>query len=430
MNMAAISEPNTMIPATAATQKMRPRRREVVQGIPREPLTEEEPDRGRDRDDFEPIATFPCSGPEAKLIETTRAPTSYRRRIPPRLSTGSLVSFTWLGTKDHEHEAAAGERKGDEEHRAPPEVFEQGARDQRAQGGDRAPDRRPQRDRRGTSLARPQRGDQRERRRIRRARGEPTQDPSHDNTLVRRAQAASNRPAPKATRRGRASTCVRSGHPRAPSYNTDTARPNEYPTATRSREVCDTSNALPMSGRRRWRQRVQVATAATRMKGAEDQPRAREPGGRRWAVVCRRPRLCPPASFRPGAESRACFDGFGAGAHAQLARCPEWPGSSRRCGTRSAPRRSLRSSGASAGTGHSHLGGGQWGCRQAHRDRRGVRHALDLAEPFRQHPRVGLPGEDAVTSCSSIRVVFTSPRSRAALRWRAWRRRSGSARRR
>jgi hypothetical protein len=33
-----------------------------------------------------------------KLIEMIRVPTSTAERIPPRLSTGSVVSLTWLGT--------------------------------------------------------------------------------------------------------------------------------------------------------------------------------------------------------------------------------------------------------------------------------------------------------------------------------------------
>ncbi len=34
-----------------------------------------------------------------KLIERIRAPTSTTETIPPRLSTGSVASLTWLGTK-------------------------------------------------------------------------------------------------------------------------------------------------------------------------------------------------------------------------------------------------------------------------------------------------------------------------------------------
>jgi hypothetical protein len=37
-------------------------------------------------------------GTGAKLIERISAPTRTTDRIPPRLSTGSVVSLTWLGT--------------------------------------------------------------------------------------------------------------------------------------------------------------------------------------------------------------------------------------------------------------------------------------------------------------------------------------------
>src|SRR5262249_25417331 len=45
-----------------------------------------------------PIETVPSLGTEAKLIDTMRAPTRTAEMMPPRLSTGSLVSLTWLGT--------------------------------------------------------------------------------------------------------------------------------------------------------------------------------------------------------------------------------------------------------------------------------------------------------------------------------------------
>ena len=38
------------------------------------------------------------SGTGAKLIDRTSAATRTTDRIPPRLSTGSLASLTWLGT--------------------------------------------------------------------------------------------------------------------------------------------------------------------------------------------------------------------------------------------------------------------------------------------------------------------------------------------
>ncbi len=46
-----------------------------------------------------PIARAPSFGTGAKLMPSTSPPTSTTERIPPRLSTGSVVSLTWLGTK-------------------------------------------------------------------------------------------------------------------------------------------------------------------------------------------------------------------------------------------------------------------------------------------------------------------------------------------
>ena len=76
-----------------------------------------------------------------------------RRRAAPRgcrpgCRPGSVVSFTCAGTnRTRQHQRDRGERQRDEEHRAPPEVLEQRAGDQRAERGDGAAECRPQRDR-------------------------------------------------------------------------------------------------------------------------------------------------------------------------------------------------------------------------------------------------------------------------------------------
>ena len=44
------------------------------------------------------MAAVSALGTGAKLIARISAPTRTTERIPPRLSTGSSVSFTWLGT--------------------------------------------------------------------------------------------------------------------------------------------------------------------------------------------------------------------------------------------------------------------------------------------------------------------------------------------
>ena len=68
--------------------------------------------------------------------------------MPPRLSTGSVDSLTWAGTNFQaitERDDRQGQ--GDEEDRAPPEVLQQPARDQRAQRRDGFAEGGPQGDR-------------------------------------------------------------------------------------------------------------------------------------------------------------------------------------------------------------------------------------------------------------------------------------------
>ncbi len=45
------------------------------------------------------LARAPLPGTGAKLIASTSTATSSMDRTPPRLSTGSVVSLTWAGTK-------------------------------------------------------------------------------------------------------------------------------------------------------------------------------------------------------------------------------------------------------------------------------------------------------------------------------------------
>ena len=46
-----------------------------------------------------PTASAPLFGTGAKLMPSTSAATSRTDNTPPRLSTGSVVSLTWAGTK-------------------------------------------------------------------------------------------------------------------------------------------------------------------------------------------------------------------------------------------------------------------------------------------------------------------------------------------
>jgi hypothetical protein len=45
-----------------------------------------------------PNASAPAFGTAAKLMPRTTAATRITERTPPRLSTGSVPSFTWAGT--------------------------------------------------------------------------------------------------------------------------------------------------------------------------------------------------------------------------------------------------------------------------------------------------------------------------------------------
>ena len=95
MNMAANSEPNTMIPATAATQKTRrPATCRSYRGFRARRCRMKNAIAAAAATIPSPIATVPSFGTEAKLIETMRAPTKIADTMPPRLSTGSLVSLT------------------------------------------------------------------------------------------------------------------------------------------------------------------------------------------------------------------------------------------------------------------------------------------------------------------------------------------------
>jgi hypothetical protein len=79
-----------------------------------------------------------------------------------------------------------GQRQRDQEDRAPPELLEQSARDHGAEGRNSAPDARPQRDRLRAPRSRPERRDQRERRRERHAGGQPAEDASDEKDVVGR----------------------------------------------------------------------------------------------------------------------------------------------------------------------------------------------------------------------------------------------------
>ena len=122
---------------------------QVVQRVRGAALADDEGDqRGDARGRRGPSASVPLFGTGAKLIARISAPTRTTDRMPPRLSTG-VGRLVDVGRHERNamHERDDGERQRDEEHRAPPELLEQGAGDERAERGDAAADRRPQRDR-------------------------------------------------------------------------------------------------------------------------------------------------------------------------------------------------------------------------------------------------------------------------------------------
>ena len=79
-----------------------------------------------------------------------------------------------------------GQGQREEEDRPPPEVLEQQTGEQRTEGGDRATQRRPERDRLGACRPRPERRDQREGRRVRHAGREPAEESGDEQDPVGR----------------------------------------------------------------------------------------------------------------------------------------------------------------------------------------------------------------------------------------------------
>ena len=111
MNIAPISEPKTMMPANAATQKVgraamsrsysgslvRRWRTTNVMVAATQTITS-------------PMTRASMLGTGAKLMARIRVPTRTADRMPPRLSTGSSVSLTWAGTKRHAMNSATAAR--------------------------------------------------------------------------------------------------------------------------------------------------------------------------------------------------------------------------------------------------------------------------------------------------------------------------------
>ena len=158
---------------------------EVVERVRGTTLLPHEGRRSRERDDGQAQTRVPLPGTGAKLIESTRPATSRTERMPPRLSTGSVDSLTCAGTNIQAITSAmTAKRQGDEEDRAPPEVLQQPAGDQRTQRRDGSAEGGPQGDRLGPPGPGPQSGDQSQRGRVGHAGREPAEDPGHHQHVV------------------------------------------------------------------------------------------------------------------------------------------------------------------------------------------------------------------------------------------------------
>ena len=151
MNIAPISEPKTMIPAQAATQKIRRAGDlEVVERRARPPLADHEGAGRGERDDAEADRQRPLARHRGEVDPQHQRRDQQDREdaaeVVDRL--GRLVDVGRDVAPGHE-EGEGRQRQGDEEDRAPVELLEQGAGEQRPERGDRAADRRPERDRAG-----------------------------------------------------------------------------------------------------------------------------------------------------------------------------------------------------------------------------------------------------------------------------------------
>ena len=276
-----------MMPAHAATQNDPAAGDvQVVERVRRAALADDEARPARsDRDRRQPDASAPLFGTGAKLIARISAPTSTTERTPPRLSTGSVVSFTWPArARSPARARPTASGSVTQEDRAPPEVLEQRPGEQRAERGDRAADRRPQRDRLRARRARPQRGDQRERRRVRHAgRRAPPSTRATNSTSSDGAHAASRRGGDRQRDAERsASSCGRSGR-RARRGRAPTRR-GRASSRPRSGRASSATSRTPCRCRaaRRWRPRGSGWRPPR--PGSASRGRARRaPGG--WTVA-------------------------------------------------------------------------------------------------------------------------------------------------
>ncbi len=264
-----------MIPAQAATQNtrrpatcrsysgLRARRCRMTNAIPAATATI-----------ARPATSAPSFGTAAKLMPRISAPTSSMDRMPPRLSTGSVASFTWAGTRRTARKRAT---------TASGNVIRKTEPHQKCSSS------RPENSGPSAAMAPPV-PDQSA---IDFVRAGPDHSAVISAKVVGNAIPADNPPPTRATNRteslgayaasrlnGMASMVPRTSmsfrpyrSPMAPSQRTEAASPSEYPTAIRFRVVCDESNAAPIDGRATFATaRFRLATAATKMSVVRTSP--------------------------------------------------------------------------------------------------------------------------------------------------------------
>ena len=180
-----------MIPAQAATQKIAPRGDlEVVQRARRPLLAEDERDAGHDGDGEQAEREHALARDRREVDRRGSA----RRRgpptgSPPRLSTGSVVSLTWLGTKrsamTRATTASGSVTRKTEPHSKCSSRNPETSGPSAAMAPPSADHRAIERVRAGPG---PQGGDQREGRRVGHAGGHAAEDPGDDQDLDRRGE--------------------------------------------------------------------------------------------------------------------------------------------------------------------------------------------------------------------------------------------------
>ena len=196
--------------------------------------------------------------------------------MPPRLSTGSVVSLTWARDEAGSASTSATTASGSVTRKTEPHQKCSSSAPESSGPSEamRAAEPRPERDRLRPRRPRPERRDQGERRRVGHAGREAAEEARHEQHLVGRRvggeQAGGDRQAPC---RGPASACARSGR-RARRGRAPTRRGRASSRRRSGSSVVWTeSNALPMAGRATLATaRFRLATAATRISETRTRP--------------------------------------------------------------------------------------------------------------------------------------------------------------